>query len=62
MQSICTLIVMPQTFGISGQTESSWPDALSDAHRGFMLAYIEFEQVREAAVIDHFLEARAEKQ
>ena len=54
---------MPQTFGISCRTESSNSlDALSDAHRGFMLAYIEFEQVREAAVIDHFLEARAEKQ
>jgi len=54
---------MPQTFGISCQTQSiNSLDALSDAHRGFMLAYIEFEQVREAAVIDHFLEARAEKQ
>jgi len=54
---------MPQTFGISCQTQSSNSlDALSDAHRGFMLAYIEFEQVREAAVIDHLLEARAEKQ
>ena len=29
---------------------------------GYVLAYIEFEQAREAAVIDHFLEVRAEKQ
>jgi hypothetical protein len=33
------------------------PDALSDAHRGFMLAYIEFEQAREAALIEQFWQA-----
>ena len=53
---------MPQTFGISSEIESNRPDALSDAYRGYMLVYIELEQAREAAVIDHFLEARAEKQ
>ena len=49
---------MPQTFGISCEIESNSPDALSDAHRGYMLAYIEFEQAREAAIIDQFLMTR----
>jgi hypothetical protein len=46
---------MPQTFGISCQTESSWPSALSDAHLDYMLAYIEFEQAREEAAINEWL-------
>jgi hypothetical protein len=47
-----------QPFGASSHTESSWPDALSEAHRGYVLAYIEQVQAREAAVIEGFLAAR----
>ena len=49
---------MSQIFGISSETESSWPDALSEAHRDFILAYIEMEQAREEAVVRQFLAAR----
>jgi hypothetical protein len=49
---------MPQTFGISSEVETNWPDALSDAHRGYVLAYIELEQAREEAVVSQFLAAR----
>ena len=41
---------MPQTF-----VEIDWPDALSDAHRGYMLAYLEQEQAREEAAINEWL-------
>ena len=33
-------------------------DWLSEAHANFILAYVEREQAREAAVIDSFLAAR----
>ena len=48
---------MPQTFGISTETESSWTDALCDAHARFILEFIEREQAREEAVVTQFLKA-----
>jgi hypothetical protein len=49
---------MPQTFGISCETESNWPDALSDAHLEYILNYLEIVRAHEAAVIDQFLAAK----
>jgi len=49
---------MPQTFGISSETESSWLDALSEAHAYFLLAFVEQEQACEEAVVNDFLAAR----
>jgi hypothetical protein len=42
-------------YGISAQTESSWEEFLSSAHRQFVAEYIDAAQIREAAVIDQFL-------
>ena len=48
---------MPQTFGISTEVESSWPDnTLSEAHARYIADYVQQIQAREAAVIDQFLE------
>ena len=48
---------MPQTFGISTETESSWPDStLSEAHARYIADYVQQIQACEAAMIDHFLE------
>jgi hypothetical protein len=49
---------MPQTFGISAETESSWGEVLAEAHREFLLAFIERAQATEAAVTEHFLASR----
>jgi hypothetical protein len=44
-----------QLFGLSPEMESSWQDALSEAHRNYILAFIEREQATEAVAIDQFL-------
>jgi hypothetical protein len=52
---------MPQTFGISCEIESNWPDALSEAHRGYILAFMESEQTREEALINSFFAYQQEQ-
>lgn len=47
--------VPPHPFGISAETESSWEEFLSSAHRQFVAEYTDAAQIREAAVIDQFL-------
>lgn len=49
---------LSRPYGASNQTESSWPDALSEAHRGFTMAFMEQAQQREEAVISQFLAAK----
>jgi hypothetical protein len=46
-----------QPFGASSQTESSWEETLSEAYANFILAFVEMEQAREAAVIEQFWQA-----
>lgn len=50
---------LPRLYGISLDTESSWEECLSSAHRQFVLEYLEAIQAKEAAIIDQFLETRA---
>jgi hypothetical protein len=47
-----------QPFGMSDQTESSWPDALCEAHSQFILAYVEMRQSQEEALLADFLERK----
>jgi hypothetical protein len=49
-------IPLTRIFGISPETESSFEDFLCEAHRDFILAYIEAAQAREEAVISQLLE------
>jgi hypothetical protein len=41
-------------------TESTAPDALSDAHLEYILDYLEIVRAHEAAVIEQFLAAKAD--
>jgi len=50
---------MPQTFGISSETESSWPDnTVSEAHAQYIADYVHQIQACEAAVIEQFWVSR----
>jgi hypothetical protein len=49
---------MERPFGMSNETESSWPDALSEAHANFILTFMEAAQAHEAAVIERLLESK----
>jgi len=49
---------MARLYGISTETESSWPDALSELHQAFILSFVEQEQAKEATVIEAFLASR----
>jgi hypothetical protein len=49
---------MPQTFGISTETESSWPNnMLSEAHARYIADYVQQIQAREEAFINRWLES-----
>ena len=41
-------------FGCSPESESSWPQSLSELHAAYILAYIEMEQAREERAINEF--------
>jgi hypothetical protein len=45
-------------FGVLPETESSWSDALSDAHARYIFSYREQEQQRQEAVLAEFLAAK----
>lgn len=47
---------IPRLFGCSLETECSWPQ--SEAHAAFVLAFLEAEQQRDAAIIDQFLASK----
>jgi hypothetical protein len=52
-----TTVCMPQTFGKSAENESSWEDCLCEAHRDFVLEFMELEQAREEAAVNRWLES-----
>jgi hypothetical protein len=43
-------------YGASSQTESSWPDALSEAHTRYILSFMEVEQQKQEAILAAFLD------
>ncbi len=47
--------ILPRSFGMSEETESSAEEFLSRTHRAFILAYIEQAQAREEAAISQLL-------
>jgi hypothetical protein len=46
----------PNEYGASSQTESSWPDALSEAHTRYILSFMEVEQQKQEAILAAFLD------
>jgi len=50
------MCAMPQTFGISTEVESSWPDnTLSEAHARYIADYVQQIQACEEAAVARFL-------
>ena len=49
---------IPRQHGMSAETESSWEEALCEAHSQFILAYVEMKQAQEEAVLADFLEQK----
>ena len=46
----------PNEYGASSQTESSWPDALSEAYTRYILSFMEVEQQKQEAILAAFLD------
>lgn len=56
--AIALMDAMPQVFGIAAETESSWPEWLSETHIQFLADFCQRAQEREAAVVNQFLAAK----
>jgi hypothetical protein len=51
-------VAINQSFGMSAETESSWPEALGIIHAEFLREVVAEEEAREQAVIEAFLKER----